>query len=73
MLGISIVQTARVLRKLDSNTVISHQVTSSGGGLIFPREFLIGIKHGIVCTDEIEYGTDLSIVRHYLSMAHRLH
>lgn len=40
------IQAARIVKLLEPDMVITYQLTASNGGLIFPRDFVFGVKFG---------------------------
>ena len=39
-------QVSKIVKHLDRDTVISYQITSSNGQLMFQRDYVMGIKFG---------------------------
>ena len=43
---ICFLQGARIVKQLDQSMLVSYQMTTSNGGFIFPRDFVLAVKFG---------------------------
>jgi len=37
---------ARIVKQLEHSLLVSYQITTSNGGLVFPRDFVLAVKFG---------------------------
>ena len=39
-------QGARIVKEVDQSMLVSYQITTSNGGFVFPRDFVLAVKFG---------------------------